>query len=171
MLKRLNTIKVLTVFALTAVGILFSAGHAKATDPPTGDVVQFAPVSNWYTWFIRNLNETGHGQKFLTGAGTQAISTVGFKLCRLGTITKPKTLTLCSSATNGWYAGCQTPLGSKTFTASELNTLINYDASCNANQRGRSKRGFVLQMGLFYFHFSDNSFTKHKLLHHVKQCE
>ena len=67
MLKRLNTIKVLTVFALTVAGILFSVGHADATDPPIGDVVQFAPVSNWSTWFIRYLNETGHGQKFLTG--------------------------------------------------------------------------------------------------------
>ena len=151
MLKRLNTIKVLTVFALTVVGILFSAGHAKATDPPTGDVVQFAPVSNWYTWFIRNLNETGHGQKFLTGAGTQAISTVGFKLCRLGTITKPKTLTLCSSATNGWYAGCQTPLGSKTFTASELNTLINYDASCGASNEGGASEGLYYKWAYFTF--------------------
>ena len=151
MLKRLNTIKVLTVFALTAVGILFSAGHAKATDPPTGDVVQFAPVSNWYTWFIRNLNETGHGQKFLTGAGTQAISTVGFKLCRLGTITKPKTLTLCSSATNGWYAGCQTPLGSRTFTANELNTLINYDASCGANNEGGASEGLYYKWAYFTF--------------------
>lgn len=151
MLKRLNTIKVLTVCVLTVAGILFSAGHADATDPPIGDVVQFAPLSNWSTWFIRYLNETGHGQKFLTGANTQAISTVAFKLCRNATMTKQKTLTLCSSATNGYYAGCQTPLGSRTFSASELNAMINYDVNCPGNLEGGANDGTYFKWSYFTF--------------------
>jgi len=150
MLKILNTKKTLIAVALIAVGILFSAGHANA-DSPVGDVVQFAPVSNWYTWFIRYLNETGHGQVFVTGANTQAISTVSFKLCRLASFTKPKTLTLCSSATNGWYAGCQTPLVSKTFFASELNSMINYDINCSANNEGGSNDGTYYKWSYFTF--------------------
>ena len=123
----------------------------KAEQNPTGDIVQFAPASNWYTWFIRSLNETGHGQKFLTTANTEALSTVAFKLCRLGDFTKPKTLTLCNSATNGWYSGCQTPLASKEFSASELNGMINQDVNCYASDEGGADNGLYYKWAYFTF--------------------
>lgn len=132
------------------VSFLFS-GYAKADDSPIGDVVEFSPASNWYTWFIRTSNETGHGQKFLTPPGTEAISTVAFKLCRLGDFTKPKTLTLCDSATNGWYGGCQNPIASKQFSAQELNDMINHDANCFANEEGGPNDGLYYHWSYFTF--------------------
>jgi len=87
----------------------------------------------------------------LTTANTEAISTVAFKLCRLGDFAKPKTLTLCSSATNGWYSGCQTPLASKEFSAQELNEMINYDLNCNANEEGGADNGLYYKWAYFTF--------------------
>ncbi|NCO05340.1 MAG: hypothetical protein GW939_04325 [Candidatus Magasanikbacteria bacterium] len=141
----------LMIAIVIGIGVsFFISGQAKA-DSPVGDVVEFSPSSNWYTWFIRSSNETGHGQSFVTQADTEAISTVAFKLCRLGTITKPKTLTLCSSATNGWYGGCASPLATKQFTADELNEMINYDASCNANAEGGANDGTYYHWSYFTF--------------------
>lgn len=143
--------KILIAYALTVAGILFSAGLARAADPPVGDVVQFAPSSNWYAWVIRYLNETGRGQTFTTPVGTNAISTVALKLCRTANFTKPKTLTLCTSAVNGWYGGCQTPLATRTFSASELNTLIHYDANCPASNEGGANEGTYYKWAYFTF--------------------
>lgn len=150
MLKILNTKKMMFAVALIAVGILCSAGLAKA-DSPVGDVVQFAPASNWYAWVIRYLNETGRGQTFITPVGTTGISTVAMKLCRTASFTKPKTLTLCTTATTGYYAGCQTPLASRTFSASELNTLINYDANCPGSNEGGANDGTYYKWAYFTF--------------------
>lgn len=139
---------------MACVGLFFVfaiAPTVKAEDSPIGDLVEFSPASNWYTWFIRNLNETGHGQKFLTPPGTEAISTVAFKLCRLGNFSKPKTLTLCDSATNGWYAGCSNPIASKQFSAEELNEMINYDANCFANEEGGPNDGLYYHWSYFTF--------------------
>lgn len=149
--KKYNKYKIILLLVVSLFTSLFFVQATKAEDSPIGDIVEFAPTTNWYTWFIRNLNETGHGQKFLTTANTEAISTVAFKLCRLGTITKPKTLTLCSSATNGWYSGCATPLASKVFTADELNEMINYDVSCNSSNEGGSNDGLYYKWAYFTF--------------------
>jgi hypothetical protein len=139
----------LATLSMLAVSFLFvPSAHAESF---IGDVADFAPSSNWYTWFIRSGNETGHGQKFITAGDTEAIQTVGFKLCRLGTLAKPKTLTLCNSATNGWYAGCSAPIASKEFTADELNEMINYDADCNANLEGGQNDGTYYKWAYFSF--------------------
>ena len=66
-------------------------------------------------------------------------------------MTKQKTLTLCSSATNGYYAGCQTPLGSRTFSASELNAMINYDVNCPGNLEGGANDGTYFKWAYFTF--------------------
>ena len=150
-MKKYSKSKILLLLIITLFTSLLFVQITKAEDSPTGDIVDFGPASNWYTWFIRVVNETGHGQKFLTTANTEAISTVAFKLCRLGNFTKPKTLTLCDSATNGWYAGCSSPLASKVFTAEELNEMINYDASCNAGDEGGTNDGLYYKWAYFTF--------------------
>jgi len=139
----------ITIFILT---LSFTLGtNVYAEDNPSGDVVQFAPDSNWYTWFSRTLNETGHGQKFLTTADTEAINTVAFKLCRIASFTKPKTLTLCDAPISGSYSGCSTPLASKEFTASELNEMINYDPNCSGNLEGGAENGLYHKWAYFSF--------------------
>ena len=139
------------MMVLSLVASFLFVETAKAEQNPTGDIVQFAPASNWYTWFIRSGNETGHGQKFLTTADTEAISTVAFKLCRLGGFSKPKTLTLCGSATNGWFSGCQTPLASKEFSAEQLNEMINQDTNCFASDEGGAENGLYYKWTYFTF--------------------
>ena len=109
----------LGVFVTLVASFLF-IGQASATVTPD---VNFAPSTNWYEWVIRYLNETGRGQIFKTSANATGIRSVAMKLCRTGTFTKPKTVTLCTSAVTGWYGGCQTPLASKTFTSSTLSIL------------------------------------------------
>lgn len=149
-MKKYNKLKILLLLVVSLFTSLLFVQITKA-ESYTGDIVNFAPASNWYTWFIRVSNETGHGQKFITTADTEAISTVAFKLCRLGSFAKPKTLTLCTSATNGWYSGCQTPLASKEFSASELNELINYDANCYASDEGGTDDGEYYKWAYFTF--------------------
>jgi hypothetical protein len=143
--------KIIMMLVISLFTSLLFIQTTKAEQNPTGDIVQFAPVSNWYTWFIRSGNETGQGQKFLTTANTEAINTVAFKLCRLGDFTKPKTLTLCNSATSGWYAGCQTPIASKEFSASELNEMINHDINCYSSDEGGADNGLYYKWTYFTF--------------------
>lgn len=142
-------LRTLVVLSTLAVSFLFV--HAVHAESFEADVADFAPSSNWYTWFIRSSNETGHGQKFITAPDTEAIQTVGFKLCRLGNLVHPKTLTLCNSATNGWYGGCSDPLATKEFTAEELNEMIYYDASCNSNLEGGQEDGEFYKWAYFSF--------------------
>lgn len=149
-MKRLHITYISTLILGFLVSFLF-VDLAHAETPPIGDVADFAPSSNWYTWFIRNVNETGHGQKFLTAPGTEAIETVAFKLCRLGDLQHPKTLTLCNSATNGWYGGCGDPLAEKEFTAEELNTLIHQDTNCFSNEEGGQDDGINYKWAYFTF--------------------
>ncbi len=127
----------LSIFFSVVASFLFLA-PASATITPD---VTFAPSTNWYEWVIRYLNETGRGQVFKTGTTTTAFRSVAMKLCRTGTFTKPKTLTLCTSAVTGYYAGCQTPLVSKTYSSSTLNAMIPYDANCPSNNEGGANDG------------------------------
>ena len=135
------------------LGSLCLIGKAKAT-APIGDVVSFSPSTNWYSWIVRVYNETGRGQVFKTSTTTNAIRSVGLKLCRQSDFTKPKTFTLCSSAQSGYFAGCSNPLASKTYTASELNNMIPYDANCSANNEGGNEDGTYFKWVYFTF---DNS--------------
>jgi len=89
-MKNYKKLKIIMMLVISIFTSLLFIQTTKAEQNPAGDIVQFSPASNWYTWFIRNLNETGHGQKFLTTANTEAIGTVAFKLCRLGDFTKTK---------------------------------------------------------------------------------
>lgn len=141
-----NKIFLSLFFSLAAFFLFFGTAQAK-----TGDVVDFGPSTNWYEWVIRSGVETGRGQTFMTTATTTAIQSVAMKLCRLGTFTKSKTLTLCSTATNGWYGGCQTPLASKTFTSTTLNAMINYDANCPASNEGGTGDGNYFKWTYFTF--------------------
>jgi hypothetical protein len=150
-MKNYKKLKIVMMLIISIFISLLFIQISKAEQNPMGDIVQFAPASNWSTWFIRNLNETGQGQKFLTTANTEAIGTVAFKLCRLGSFTKPKTLTLCNSATNGWYSGCQTPLASKEFSAGELNEMINQDIHCYASDEGGAENGLYFKWAYFTF--------------------
>lgn len=131
-----HTLTLLLFFLLAS--FLFAGKTSAATTTPD---VLFAPNSNWPEWVIRVLNETGRGQTFKTGATTTALRSVALKLCRVANFTKPKTVTLCTSATNGWYGGCQTPLASKTYSASDLNAMIPFDASCSGNLEGGPNDG------------------------------
>lgn len=127
----------LGVFVTLVASFLFM-GQASATVTPD---VNFAPSTNWQEWVVRYLNETGRGNTFKTGATTTAFRSVSMKLCRVANFTKPKTLTLCTSAVNGWYGGCQTPLASKQFTTDQLNAMIHYDANCPASNEGGATDG------------------------------
>lgn len=127
----------LSIFFSVVASFLFLAPASASITPD----VTFAPSTNWYEWVIRYLNETGRGQVFKTGATTTAFRSVAMKLCRTGTFTKPKTLTLCTTAVNGYYAGCQTPLVSKTYSSSTLNAMIPYDANCSGNNEGGPNDG------------------------------
>lgn len=137
----------LLTFAAVSASLLFT-DFAKATVTPD---VTFAPSTNWYEWVIRYLNETGRGQTFKTSANATGIRSVSMKLCRTGTFTKPKTVTLCTSAVNGWYGGCQTPLVSKQFTADQLNSMIHYDANCPASNEGGDTDGTYYKWTQFTF--------------------
>lgn len=132
-----NKILLSFFFSLLASFLFLEKANAATTTPD----VLFAPSSNWSEWVIRASNETGRGQTFKTGSTTTAFRSVAMKLCRVATITKPKTLTLCTSAVNGWYAGCQTPVASKIFSASDLNTMIPFDANCPSNLEGGANDG------------------------------
>jgi len=144
--------KLLLYGLFTIVAILLTAQITKAESIPA-DVVNFAPESNWYGWIIRNNNETGRGQTFMTDSDTTAVQSIGLKVCRLNDFTQPKTLTLCESAENGWYSGCQTPLASKEFTAEQLNEIFSYDPSCTANEEGGDPDGLYYKWS--YLSFDD----------------
>lgn len=143
-----NKIKLLLVALCAVSASLLFTGKASATVTPD---VNFAPSTNWYEWVIRYLNETGRGQVFKTSANATGIRSVAMKLCRTGTFTKPKTVTLCNSAVTGWYGGCQTPLGSKQFTADQLNSMIHYDANCPASNEGGDADGTYYKWTYFTF--------------------
>ena len=125
------------LFIIVAIAcIAFDTAHA-AVNPD----VQFAPASNWYEWVVRQNNETGRGQTFMTPGTMTAVRSVGMKVCRIANFTKPKTLTLCSAPASGWLAGCQTPLATKVFSASALNSMIPYDANCGSGNEGGATDG------------------------------
>src|SRR3989339_857009 len=127
----------LSIFFSVVASFLFLAPASASITPD----VTFAPSTNWYEWVIRYLTETGRGQVFKTGSTTTAFRSVAMKLCRTGTFTKPKTLTLCTTAVNGYYAGCQTPLVSKIYSSSTLNAMIPYDTNCSGNNEGGPNDG------------------------------
>jgi len=145
--------KILLTICFSFLSSLFLFDQAKATStPPVGDVADFTPWSNWPNWIIRYGTETGRGQVFKTSGNSSAIQTVGLKLCRRVDFTKPKTLTLCSSAQNGYYAGCSNPIANKTYTASELNAMIPYDASgCPGLYEGGNDNGLYFKWVYFTF--------------------
>ncbi len=141
------------LFSLLSIGVfLFLPHQADATNGLTGDVVDFAPSSNWHTWIVRNASaNSGRGQTFMTGPSTNAISSIALKVCRTTNFTQPKTLTMCSTPTNGWYGGCQNPIATRQFSAQELNTLIPYDANCPANNEGGNTDGTYYKWSVFTF--------------------
>lgn len=142
----------LSIFFSVVASFLFLAPASASITPD----VTFAPSTNWQEWIVRYLNETGRGQTFKTGATTTAFRSVALKLCRVANFTKPKTLTLCTSAVNGYYGGCQTPIVSKTFSASDLNAMIHYDLNCPANLEGGPNDGTYYKWAYFTL---DNAVT------------
>jgi len=139
-------ITIITVFLFS----LCLWGEVKAT-APVGDVVSFSPATNAYQWIIRLYTESGRGQTFKTSATTNAIRSVGLKLCRRADLNKPKTFTLCNNAQSGYYAGCANPLASKSYTASELNSMIPYDTNCFASNEGGNDDGTYFKWIYFTF--------------------
>jgi len=142
--------KILLYGLFTIVAVLLIGNIAKAESLPA-DVAEFAPESDAYAWFVRQFNETGRGQTFPTGATTEAIETIGLKLCRKDVFEQPKTLTLCENAENGWYTGCQNPLASKEFSAQEMNDLVPYDVNCHALGDGGDPDGVAFKWTYFNF--------------------
>ncbi|MEK7625220.1 MAG: hypothetical protein AAB467_02600, partial [Patescibacteria group bacterium] len=127
------------ISAIMAAFFIFTPNLAfAATTTPD---ITFAPSSNWSEWVVRYFNETGRGQTFKTGPTTTAFRSVALKLCRVANFTKPKTLTFCASAANNYYAGCQSPLASKTFSASDLNAMVPFKANCFSNLEGGPNDG------------------------------
>ena len=123
-----------------------------AVDGLIGDVVDFTPSSNWFVWIVRNQSaNSGRGQTFVTNNNTNAISSVAIKACRTGTFSQPKTLTLCSTATNGWFGGCQNPIASKQFTAQELNDIFPYDSNCPTTNEGGNADGTYYKWSVLTF--------------------
>ncbi|MEK7625507.1 MAG: hypothetical protein AAB467_04125, partial [Patescibacteria group bacterium] len=129
----INRFRIL-IGAITAAFFILTPNFAfAATTTPD---ITFAPNTDWSEWMVRYFNETGRGQTFKTGSTTTAFRSVGLKLCRVANFTKPKTLSLCASAASNYYAGCQTPLASKVFSANDLNAMIPYNANCFSNHEG-----------------------------------
>lgn len=143
--------KQLFLISLLFLGVLF-ATPASAVDMPDGDVVNFAPSSNWYTWIVRSASaNSGRGQTFVTAPDTESIQTIAVKACRFGNFTQPKTLTLCAAPQNGWYGGCSDPLAEKEFTAEELNALTHQDPDCFSTGEGGNADGEYYKWTPFSF--------------------
>jgi hypothetical protein len=124
----------------------------QAVDGLIGDIVDFAPSSNWYNWIVRVPSaNSGRGQIFLTPTGTTQISSIALKVCRQSNFTRPKILTLCPSSMNGSFAGCTSPLVIKTFTPEELNELVPFSSNCLALNEGGQADGQYFKWTVFSF--------------------
>ncbi len=133
------------LFSVVVFFVFLTPAHASTVTP---DVV-FAPNSNWNEDMIWQSNKTGRGQVFKTGASTTGFKSAALKLCRSADFIKPKTFTLCSTAVNGYYSGCQTPLASKTYSASDLNALIPKSMNCLGGNEGGPNDGIYFKWVYF----------------------